>query len=126
MNKIEYLNSRIYSNNNLPYGGPKLLYKYRPFDKYSFDMLENEYLYLCPAEKEDDETECMTTVDFERFIDLESNNLKSECVKQIIELISTDSSEETYENAKNKISAITRKNGTVPANFVFYFILELQ
>ena len=76
MNKIEYLNSRIYSNNNLPYGGPKLLYKYRPFDKYSFDMLENEYLYLCPAEKEDDETECMTTVDFERLVDLETNNLK--------------------------------------------------
>ena len=89
-------------------------------------MLDNQYLYLFPAEKEDDETECMTTVDFERFIDLESKNLKSECVNQIIELISTDSSEETYENAQNKISAITRKNGTVPANFMFYFILELQ
>ncbi len=87
MDKIEYLNSRIYSNNNLPYGGPRFLYKYRPFDKYSFDMLENEYLYLCPAEKEDDETECMTTVDFERLIDLKTNNLKRECVNQIIELI---------------------------------------
>lgn len=83
-------------------------------------------MYLFSDEKEDDETECMTTVDFERLIDLEINNLKSECVNQIIELIITDSSEETYENAKDKISAITRKNGTVPANFMFYFILELQ
>ena len=40
-------------------------------------MLDNQYLYLFPAEKEDDETECMTTVDFERFIDLESNNLEA-------------------------------------------------
>ena len=126
MNKIEYLNSRIYSNNNLPYGGPKLLYKYRPFDKYSFDMLENEYLYLCPAEKEDDETECMTTVDFERLVDLETNNLKRECVNQIIELIRPYSSEETYQNAKNKILAITRKNGTVPANFMLDLSIELQ
>lgn len=126
MEKIEYLNSRIYSNNNLPYGGPKSLYKYRPFDKYSFDMLENEYLYLCPAEKEDDKIECMTTVDFERLMDLETNNLKRECVNQIIELIRPYSSEETYENAKNKILAITRKNGTVPANFMLDLSLELH
>ncbi len=126
MDKIEYLNSRIYSNNNLPYGGPRFLYKYRPFDKYSFDILENEYLYLCPAEKEDDETECMTTVDFERLIDLKTNNLKRECVNQIIELIRPYANEEAYENAKNKILAITRKNGTVPANFMLDLSLELQ
>lgn len=124
--KIAYLNQIIASNHQTPYGGPKCLYKYRPFDKYSFDMLENEYLYLCPAEKEDDETECMTTVDFERLIDLKTNNLKRECVNQIIELIRPYSSEETYENAKNKILAITRKNGTVPANFMLDLSLELQ
>ena len=89
-------------------------------------MLENQYLYLCPAEKEDDETECMTTVDFERLVDLETNNLKRECVNQIIELIRPYSSEETYENAKNKILAITRKDGTVPANFMLDLSLELQ
>ena len=124
--KIAYLNQIIASNHQTPYGGPKCLYKYRPFDKYSFDMLENEYLYLCPAEKEDDETECMTTVDFERLVDLETNNLKRECVNQIIELIKPYSSEETYENAKNKILAITRKDGTVPANFMLDLSLELQ
>ena len=124
--KIVYLNQIIASNHQTPYGGPKCLYKYRPFDKYSFDMLENEYLYLCPAEKEDDETECITTVDFERLIDLKTNNLKRECVNQIIELIRPYSSEETYENAKNKILAITRKDDTVPANFMLDLSLELQ
>ena len=124
--KIAYLNQIIASNHQTPYCGPNCLYKYRPFDKYSFDMLENQYLYLCPAEKEDDETECMTTVDFERLVDLETNNLKRECVNQIIELIRPYSSEETYENAKNIILAITRKDDTVPANFMLDLSLELQ
>ena len=68
MDKIEYLNSRINSDDNLPYCGPRSLFKFRPFDKFTFDMLENEYLYLCPAEKEDDKTECLTTIDFNRLI----------------------------------------------------------
>ena len=124
--KIAYLNQIIANNHQTPYSGPSLLYKYRPFDEFTFDMLENEYVYLCPAEKEDDETECMTTVDFDRLIDLETNNLKRECVNQIIELIRPYSSEETYENAKNKILAITRKNRTVPTNFMLDLSLELQ
>ena len=124
--KISYLNQIIAINHQTPYSGPSLLYKYRPFDEFTFDMLENEYVYLCPAEKEDDETECMTTVDFERLLDLKTKNLKRECVNQIIELIKPYSSEETYENAKNKILSITRKDGTVPANFMLDLSLELQ
>lgn len=124
--KIAYLNQIIANNHQTRYSGPSLLYKYRPFDEFTFDMLENEYVYLCPAEKEDDETECMTTVDLERLVDLKTNNLKRECVNQIIELIRPYSSEETYENAKNKILSITRKNGTVPANFMLDLSLELQ
>lgn len=124
--KIAYLNQIIASNHQTLYSGPSLLYKYRPFDEFTFDMLENEYVYLCPAEREDDETECMTTVDFERLVDLKTNNLKRECVNQIIELIRPYSSEKTHENAKNKILAITRKNGTVPANFMLGLSLELQ
>lgn len=124
--KIAYLNQIIASNQQTLYYGPKLLYKYRPFDEFTFDMLENEYVYLCPAEKEDDETECLTTVDFDRLLDLETNNLKRECVNQIIGLIRPYSSEETYEIAKSKILAITRKDGTVPANFMLDLSLELQ
>lgn len=48
---IECLNKNL--NNNFIYQGPKYLYKYRPFDKYNFDMLENGYLSselqeMCP------------------------------------------------------------------------------
>ena len=124
--KINYLNQIIQSKDEFKYNGPKLLYKYRPFDEYTFDMLENKYVYLCPAEKEDDETECLTTVDFERLFDLETNNLKRECVEQIIEFIRPYSNEETHEMVKNKILSFTRNDGTVPANFMLEFSLEFQ
>ena len=124
--KIDYLNQIILSKFSVDYKGPKLLYKYRPFDKYTFEMLENDYIFLCPAEKEDDETECLTTVDFDRLIDLITNNLKRECVNQIVDLIKPYSTEENYEIAKNKILAITRKDDTVPANFMLDLSLELQ
>lgn len=124
--KIAYLNQIIYSKLSIDYKGPSLLYKYRPFDEYTFDMFENDYIFLCPAEKEDDETECVTTVDFDRIADLETNNLKSECVNQIIDMLKPYSSDENYEIAKNKILAITRKDGTVPANFMLDLSLELQ
>lgn len=124
--KIAYLNQIMFSKFGIDYKGPKLLYKYRPFDEYTFDMLENEYIFLCPAEKEDDETECLTTVDFDRLVDLTTNNLKRECVNQIIDLIRPYSTEESYGIIKNKILAITRKDGTVPANFMLDLLLELQ
>lgn len=49
--KIAYLNQIIFSKFCIDYKGPKLLYKYRPFDRFTFDMLENEYIFLCPVEK---------------------------------------------------------------------------
>ena len=42
---------------------PKFLYKYRPFDEFSFDMIEHGYLYLCPAENLDDPSECKATLE---------------------------------------------------------------
>lgn len=124
--KITYLNEIIYSKCRSDYKGPKLLYKYRPFDEYTFEMLESKYIFLCPAEKEDDETECLTTVDIDRLVDLTTNNLKRECVYQIIDLIKPYTSEENFEVVKNKILAIAKKDGTVPANYMLELSLELQ
>ena len=55
--KIKYLNRMIRKEDCVEFKSPDSLFKYRPFDDYTFDMLENKYLYLCPAENEDDETE---------------------------------------------------------------------
>lgn len=122
--KIKYLNSTL--NNQLIYDGPKYLYKYRPFDKYTFDMLENKYLYLCRAANLDDETECDVTLDINKFYDFETNNAKIECVNQVIEMIRPYASSEDFEIAKRRILAITNSNGTVRPNYMLDLSFELE
>ena len=126
MNKIEYLNKRIKDKDQFVYEGPKSLFKYRAFDEHTFDMLENKYLFLCPAEKLDDPTECMTTVDYGRLIELQTNNLKRECVDQIVQLIKPYTTPENYEIARSKIYRILNANGTVRPNFLLDVFPELQ
>lgn len=123
--KIDYLNSVIRSNGRI-YQGPKSLFKYRPFDSFAFDMLEKDYVYLCPAKNLDDKTECDTSLDFERLMDLETNNLKRECVEQIIQTIRPYTTEENYELAKSKIYSIMNPNGTVKPNYMLDVYMELK
>ena len=74
-------------NKGAAYNGPTSLFKYRPFDQYTFDMLESNYLFLCKAEKLDDPTECITSLDIQNLYDLERDGLKRQCVFQIVETI---------------------------------------
>ena len=83
---IDYLNTRIRNKDNFVYDGPKSLYKYRPFDNFTFDMFDNEYVYLCPAEKLDDPSECMTEVKLQDLYDYEKNHLKTKCIEQIFDM----------------------------------------
>lgn len=124
--KIKYLNLFIQQSEEINYQGPKSLYKYRPFDKFTFDMLEYNYLYLCPVEKLDDKTECNAKLDFNRLMDLETTNLKNECVEQIIQMIRAYTSEDTYQEVYSKIKRIMRSNGTVKPNYMLDLSLELQ
>lgn len=39
-----------YNHNDHLIHFPKKLYKYRSFDQFTEDMIENNYLYLCQAE----------------------------------------------------------------------------
>ena len=64
--KIRIVNERMKGNN---VGVPKSLFKYRPFDKYAFDMLENNYLFLCQAAKLDDKSECSVSFDIKDYYD---------------------------------------------------------
>lgn len=59
---------------------PKTLFKYRKFDEYSFDMIENEYVYLAPAGVLDDPFDCLTNIDLENINDANSFNLSKEKV----------------------------------------------
>ena len=39
---------------------PKILYKYRAFDEWSYEMLEEPYVYLAPVKDLDDPFDCLT------------------------------------------------------------------
>ena len=39
---------------------PKILYKYRSFDKYTKEMLEEPYVFLAPVKDLDDPFDCLT------------------------------------------------------------------
>ncbi|CCY07672.1 putative uncharacterized protein [Coprobacillus sp. CAG:698] len=85
-NKIEYLNKAL--NNNLNYEGPKLLYKYRPFDEYTFDMLEKKYLFLCKASNLDDKLEC--SIDLNLDEEKLKKNIISKIQKKLLPYMSKD------------------------------------
>lgn len=124
--KINYLNKVISSKDDFVYGGPKHLYKYRPFDEYAFGTLKNRTVYLCPANKLDDETECMTSVDMESIVDLETNNLKRVCLEQIIQMLKPYCSPEVFEEVRNKIWMVSYRNGKVRNNFLLDIAHEIQ
>ena len=124
--RIDYLNYLISSGDDFIYGGPKYLYKYRPFDEHTFDMLINNYIYLCPAMNLDDETECMTSVNISDLYELDANNLKRICVEQIIQMIKPYCSEEVYETLRQQIYGTVLRDGTVRRNYLLDIASEIQ
>lgn len=119
--KLNYINY-ILMDRDASYKGPASLFKYRPFDEHTFDMLENKYLFLCVAEKLDDPTECMTSLNMQNLYDLERDGLKRQCVFQIMELIRPYTTEENFEQIQVLISQVLNRNGTVRPNF----LLDIQ
>lgn len=109
-------------NRDASYKGPASLFKYRPFDEYTFDMLDNKYLFLCAAENLDDPTECMTSLNMQNLYDLERDGLKRQCVFQIMEFVRPYTSEENFEQIQMLISQVLNRNGTVRPNH----LLDIQ
>ena len=124
--KIIYLNKLISQKDDFVYGGPKYLYKYRPFDEFAFEMLKNQIVFLCPANKLDDETECMTSVDVDSLIDLETNNLKRICLDQIIHMLKPYCSPEVFEEVRRKIWSVCYRNGKTRNHLLLDISHEIQ
>lgn len=125
-NNITYLNNVIRNKDTFVYAGPKSLFKYRPFDRFSFDMFENEYLYLCPAENLDDPSECMTEIKLQDLYDYETNHLKTKCIEQIFEMIIPHTTKENHEQAKNMIFQIINSKGTIYPKDILELSFSLQ
>ena len=78
---IDYINARI---NDKEVDPPKTLFKYRPFDQYAFEMLEEEYLFLCKACKLDDPSECTTTFKPEDYVDVNTGRMSFRVIDEML------------------------------------------
>ena len=126
MNKAnEYLTNKI-RNNNAAYNGPKSLFKYRPFDDYTFDMFENNYVYLCQAEKLDDPSECMTELKVNDLYDYEKNHLKPKCIEQIFDMIVPYTNEDTHNQVKSMLNQIINQKGTIYPKDILELTMYIQ
>ena len=121
----EYLNNCINKTQDFS-ELPSSLFKYRKFDEYTFEMLEQKYVFLSPADKQDDETECMAHVNIEDLVDLQTTNLKAYCVDKIIENISPHLSKENHDYIKYKFHRIMTPSGTVRNHFMLDFESDLK
>lgn len=65
---------------------PDKFYKFRKFDKFSFDMLNNGYVYLAPAGKLDDPFDCLVDTSFESIYCKNTANLTKNMMRFIVRL----------------------------------------
>lgn len=93
MKDIDYINAKI-NKQDAPV--PQFLYKYRLFDEHTFDMLDNGYVYLCPAERLDDPSECKVDFSVQDFYDLHTNRLTFKGVEMILSYIKPYTTEENF------------------------------
>lgn len=122
MNNIDYVNIKI--ENSSFYQGPKTLFKYRPFDKWTFDMLDNTYLYFCPAEEEDDETECITKL--ENIVGLTSEVIRYGIIEVILSEIRPYVDIYNYELFRQLVYQCTNQDKTVRPKDLLECAFELQ
>ncbi len=66
---------------------PPSFFKFRKFDKYTFDMIDNNYVYLADAKNLDDPFDCLTTSDINEIIDKSSNKLTESMFNFIIDIL---------------------------------------
>lgn len=101
MNEIDFINAKM-NRQNVPI--PQFLYKYRPFDEHTFDMLDNAYVYLCPAERLDDPSECKVDFTVQDFYDLKTNRLTFKGVEMILSYIKPYTTEENFQQVIFRLS----------------------
>lgn len=66
---------------------PIILYKYRPFDKFTFEMIEDEYAYLAPVKGLDDPFDCLNDFTINDFYDEKTHTITPKAVDFIIKLV---------------------------------------
>lgn len=115
MKEIDFINDKM---NRKDVAAPSFLYKYRPFDGFTFDMLDNEYVYLCPAENLDDPSECKADFSFQDFYDLKSNQLTIKGIEMLLGFIKPYTTEDNFCKIRNIVARTLTAQGTVRRHFL--------
>ncbi len=108
------------------YEGPKYLYKYRPFDEYTFDMLEKDYVFLCQAKELDDESECVVTCDEQKILNALHYGLGLDSVDKIFEYIRPYSTDTNLEKAKELFLQAATRRGKIDNRLALEVAPEMQ
>ena len=116
--KIEYLNDIVVSGGKCEYRGPLTLFKYRPFDEYTYKMLLSKTLFLCKAKRLDDETECMASIDIHDIYHYQTNSLKSFCIAEILRLLKPYCSEFNFLQIQQLMRRCFTRDGRVNNSYL--------
>lgn len=123
MNTIDFINAKMNKQEDFV---PQFLYKYRPFDDFTFDMLEKSYIYLCPAEKLDDPSECKVDLSVRDFFEVEKGLIKFKCVDMILNMIRPYTTDNNFKIVRNIVFRTVTPNGMVRRNFLLDASCEIQ
>ncbi len=123
MNAKDIINAKM-NRQNVP--TPQFLYKYRPFDGFTFDMLDNAYVYLCPAKNLDDPSECKVDFTVQDFYDLKTNRLTFKGVDMILEFIKPYTTEENFQQVRSIVARTLMPQGTVRRHFLLDASSDIQ
>ena len=105
---------------------PSFLYKYRRFDEYTFDMLENAYVYLCPAENLDDPSECKVDFSIQDFYDMKSNRLTVKGIEMLLGFIRPHTTEDNFQIVRSIVARTLMPDGSVRRNILLDSWFDIQ
>jgi hypothetical protein len=103
---------------------PKALFKYRSFDKYSFDLIAKGYLYLSPASALDDPFECMTDFKMDKYFDTEHDTISASCFKMIVETVLQFAEETKRERLRQKLYSCMKPDYTIDGSKALQFLMD--
>lgn len=66
---------------------PTILYKYRAFDKYAFEMIKEGYAYLAPVQGLDDPFDCLNDFTISDFYNEKTHKITPKAIDFIIKLV---------------------------------------
>lgn len=93
---------------------PTKLYKYRSFDKYTKDSITNNYIFLCSANKLDDQFEC--EINFDEALINKNGKIKKSFINEIISIVDELPSSYSKKELKKYINSCLNNKNNIDIN----------